>query len=46
MHEIVHHLGALDHCNSSGFRDVRWCKISSITVFTISRVFQSSLVVL
>ena len=30
MDAILHHLGALKYCNSSDFRDLRWCKISSI----------------
>ena len=30
MDEILHHLGALNYCNSYDFRDSRWCKISSI----------------
>ena len=30
MDEILHHLGARDFCNSLDFRDLRWCKISSI----------------
>ena len=30
MDEILHHLGALNYCNSWDFRDLRWCKISSI----------------
>ena len=30
MDEILHHLGALNYCNSSDFRDLRWCKTSSI----------------
>ena len=30
MDEIWHHLGALNYCNSSDSRDLRWCKISSI----------------
>ena len=30
MDEILHHLGALNYCNSWDFRDLGWCKISSI----------------
>ena len=30
MDAILHHLGALNYCNSQDFRDLRWCKISSI----------------
>ena len=30
MDEILHRLGALNYCNSTDFRDFRWCKISSI----------------
>ena len=30
MDEILHHLRALNYCSSWGFRDLRWCKISSI----------------
>ena len=29
MDEILHHLGALNYCNSQDFRGLRWCKISS-----------------
>ena len=43
MDEILHHLGALNYCNSQDFRDLRWCKISSIN----SRCYKrSTLVVL
>ena len=31
MDEILDHLGALNYCNSWDFRDLRWCKISSIS---------------
>ena len=30
MDESLHHLGALNYCNSQDFRDLRWCKIFSI----------------
>ena len=30
MDEILHHIGALNYCNFEDFRDLRWCKISSI----------------
>ena len=36
MDEILHQLGALNYCNSEDFRDLRWCKISSIN--SLSRV--------
>ena len=34
MDEILHHLGALNYCNSWDFGDLRWCKISSINSIT------------
>ena len=30
MDEFLHHLGALNYCSSWDFRDLRWCRISSI----------------
>ena len=30
MDEILYHLGALNYCKSGDFRDLEWCKISSI----------------
>ena len=40
MDEILHHLGALNYCNSWGFRDLRWCKISSINSSGIVGIYE------
>ena len=29
MDEILHHLGALNYCNTLDSRNLRWCKVSS-----------------
>ena len=36
MDEILHHLGALNYCNSQDFMDVMWCKISSINSMMVT----------
>ena len=35
MEEILYHLEPLNYCNSQDFRDLRWCRISSINSMTI-----------
>ena len=49
MEEILHHLGGfINYYNSYDFKDLRWCKISSISsmvhlgMLTLRRLFQKS----
>ena len=43
MDEILHHLGALNYCNSWEFRDLRWCKISSInSIYMVNNIWSSA----